>query len=88
MQSVAKHAHIMNMHACNLGRKARTGPGHTAAPLELEKSSRRTASKSIHAELTDAIDGSCGAGACGGGGEAACLDGAGIGRLACGGVLR
>ena len=63
----------------------RTGPGQTAAP-ELENSSRRTASKSMHAELTDAMDGSGGGDACpgGGGGSSggACLAGTGSGGFA------
>ena len=64
----------------------RTGPGQTAAP-ELENSSRRTASKSMQAELTaeltEPMDGRIGAGACGGGGGVVCLAGAGSGGFAC-----
>ena len=54
----------------------------------MENSSRRTASKSMHAEFTDAMDGSGGGDAWpGGGGDGsgggACLAGTGSGGFAC-----
>lgn len=52
----------------------------------MENSSRRTASKSMHAEFTDAMDGSGGGDAWPGGGVGggnACLAGTGSGDFAC-----